>query len=220
MKYEGKPCRTCDGTLRYVSSKKCVKCYKEFRQRYNRENPQKTREYLRRYREKNREKIRERSRIYREKNREKIREINRRYRKNNNERIWARRRYYREANIALIMWRSAKIRTRKHDRQFTITVEDVDAALHCTNGVCPALHIPLFVGKGKITDNSPTLDRIDSSKGYTPDNIQVISWRANRLKNNANFKDMRKLSSHMERRLEAIAARVAGKPVDNDSAEV
>ena len=41
-------------------------------------------------------------------------------------------------------------------------------------------------GKGGICDNSPSFDRIDSSKDYTPDNVQVISHKANTMKSSAN----------------------------------
>lgn len=41
-------------------------------------------------------------------------------------------------------------------------------------------------GKGAICDNSPSFDRIDSSKDYTPDNVQVISHKANTMKSSAN----------------------------------
>ena len=34
-----------------------------------------------------------------------------------------------------------------------------------------------------LSDNLPSLDRVDSSKGYTIDNVCVISWAANRDKN-------------------------------------
>lgn len=33
--------------------------------------------------------------------------------------------------------------------------------------------------------NGPSIDRIDSTKGYTPPNVQVISQLANRMKSNA-----------------------------------
>lgn len=51
---------------------------------------------------------------------------------------------------------------------------------------CPVLGIPLDYtsGKGTRCDNSPSLDRINSLDGYTLGNVIVISWRANRIKNN------------------------------------
>ena len=52
------------------------------------------------------------------------------------------------------------------------------------DGMCPALGIRLSLLKEGRT-HSPSIDRIDSSKGYTPDNIQVISTLANRMKQNA-----------------------------------
>lgn len=42
----------------------------------------------------------------------------------------------------------------------------------------------------KVGDNSPTLDRKDSTRGYVPDNVWVISHRANRMKNNATLEEM------------------------------
>lgn len=48
------------------------------------------------------------------------------------------------------------------------------------------------------TDSSPSIDRIDSDKGYTLDNIQIISWRANRIKNDSTPEELRKLADYME----------------------
>lgn len=48
---------------------------------------------------------------------------------------------------------------------------------------CPVFKTPFVVGGDLNT--SPALDRIDSSKGYTPDNIQVISNLANAMKSSA-----------------------------------
>lgn len=50
---------------------------------------------------------------------------------------------------------------------------------------CPVLGIPLYPSKGKATDNSPSLDRIDPALGYVPGNVAWISNRANRIKNDA-----------------------------------
>ena len=55
---------------------------------------------------------------------------------------------------------------------------------------CPALNIELVVGEGSVHDNSPTIDRIDSSKGYVKGNIQVISDKANRIKNDATIEEL------------------------------
>jgi hypothetical protein len=58
--------------------------------------------------------------------------------------------------------------------------EDVVVPTHC-----PVLGLPLYRNKRFGGANSPSLDRIDPSKGYTKDNVHVISHRANTIKNNA-----------------------------------
>ena len=64
---------------------------------------------------------------------------------------------------------------------------------------CPILGIPLKVGKGAGTDNSPSLDRINNNKGYTIENIQIISRKANQMKSNATLKEIEKLYNYMSR---------------------
>lgn len=59
--------------------------------------------------------------------------------------------------------------------------------------ICPVLGIPLFRGIGKSCDNSPTLDRIDNSKGYTVDNVEIISMKANRAKSDLNLEEIERL---------------------------
>ena len=65
--------------------------------------------------------------------------------------------------------------------------------------ICPMLGIKLFTGNGVLGDNSPTLDRIDSTLGYTKDNIQVISYRANRIKNDATVEELEKIVEYMKK---------------------
>lgn len=64
---------------------------------------------------------------------------------------------------------------------------------------CPVFGYPLdYNGTGQYrSDKSPSLDRIDSSKGYTLDNIQILSWRANRIKNDSTPEELMKLAIYM-----------------------
>lgn len=48
--------------------------------------------------------------------------------------------------------------------------------------VCPVLGLPIEKSGGSRTYNSPSLDRLVPSLGYVKGNVQVISWRANKLK--------------------------------------
>jgi hypothetical protein len=52
------------------------------------------------------------------------------------------------------------------------------------------LGIPLKTGDRKVNDSSPSLDRKDPSRGYTPDNVWVISFRANTIKSNRTWEQL------------------------------
>ncbi len=68
---------------------------------------------------------------------------------------------------------------------------------------CPLLGIQIFVAGGKPTDNSPSVDRIDPDRGYVKGNVWVVSWRANRIKNDATLDELRQIV----RALEALSCR-------------
>jgi hypothetical protein len=91
----------------------------------------------------------------------------------------------RRADVRGQMVHSARQSAKKYGRAHTITKDDIVIPSYC-----PLLGIPLFIGGGKVADNSPTLDRIDSALGYVPGNVWVISHRANRIKNNATLAEM------------------------------
>ena len=56
---------------------------------------------------------------------------------------------------------------------------------------CPLLGIELNYKAGEDSyDNAPSIDRIDESKGYTKDNVWVISNKANRMKNDGSSEDL------------------------------
>lgn len=74
---------------------------------------------------------------------------------------------------------NAKQRARIHDLPFSITLDDVVMPT-----LCPALGVPLAVSS-KVSDCSPTLDKIIPALGYVPGNVVVVSHLANRIKSNA-----------------------------------
>ena len=97
-------------------------------------------------------------------------------------------RKYRERNTASYLLTKARRRASKSGLKFKLTKEDIKIP-----DKCPVLGIPLFLG-GRLNPNSPTVDRVDNSKGYTPKNIMVISWRANMLKRDASLKELHKMA--------------------------
>lgn len=135
---------------------------------------------------------------YHAKNRLQRNAQNKAWREANRERNDARGLAWREKNKARVMLYNAKIRAKEKGLECTIVLTDVIIPAEC-----PLLGIPFVTGqRRKPVDGSPTLDRIDNSKGYVPGNVWVISYRANKIKNDANpaelFLIARKLSAKLE----------------------
>jgi hypothetical protein len=55
---------------------------------------------------------------------------------------------------------------------------------------CPILGIPLSISSKTIGDSSPSIDRIIPDRGYVKGNIVVVSFRANRIKNDATVEEL------------------------------
>ena len=67
--------------------------------------------------------------------------------------------------------------------------------------VCPVYKdIDLIYSSASLThpkrNNCISIDRIDASKGYVVDNVQIISHKANRKKTDASLTDILKLAAH------------------------
>lgn len=63
---------------------------------------------------------------------------------------------------------------------------------------CPLLNTPIDYNSVKRNDNSPSIDRIDSNGGYTMDNIEIISWRANRIKNDGTKDELKLIGEQIK----------------------
>lgn len=69
--------------------------------------------------------------------------------------------------------------------------------LAAARDVCPLLEVNLQYGNTRSHHDSPAVDRIDSSEGYTPDNCWVVSMLANRIKSNATIEQVERVAKNM-----------------------
>lgn len=91
---------------------------------------------------------------------------------------------------------NSKRRARKIGVAYTLTRDDIIAVFP---EECPLLGIPFAFTQGKTVPASPSLDRKDSSKGYTPDNVWVISAKANRIKSDATTEEISMLVENLKK---------------------
>jgi hypothetical protein len=91
--------------------------------------------------------------------------------------------------------RQVKYRSSIKGIDFALTEDQMNAI---TPDVCPVLGMKLewSNGKGPLQDDSPSIDRVNPHGGYTIDNVQVISWRANHLKSDATLDELEKITSY------------------------
>lgn len=103
--------------------------------------------------------------------------------------------HYRK-NPAWAMWRRAKARAAKKGWKFDITVDDLSPLPE----TCPVFGEKLHIAETTEEKKSKwaySLDRIDNSKGYTKDNIVIMSYHANRLKNDGSADEHEKIARWM-----------------------
>lgn len=94
---------------------------------------------------------------------------------------------YRQNNWKLKMLWQAKATAARKNLDFNLEESDIVIPSHCKY-----LNIPLTqsLGEGVIWSNT-SLDRIDSSLGYIKGNVEVISRKANSIKNMATIDELR-----------------------------
>jgi hypothetical protein len=89
------------------------------------------------------------------------------------------------------------VRKRQNVRQtgheWNLNLEDVQWNSHC-----PILGIELDYFAESTQENSPSFDRTDASKGYVRGNVIIVSWRANRIKNNGTAEEHRRIAEYLD----------------------
>ena len=199
----GKPvkrCRICReyASRYYVEDRKLNKAKYSKRQEIRRNNN------LNRHRKIDREAKKK----YRQEHYEEYSEQRRKYRKDNYEKMMAVDRARLIDRPEYFLFSSARARARKKNLEFTITESDIKQLLETTTE-CPLRKTEFTRGSDrKATDNSASIDRINSTEGYTKHNIQLISYRANVIKSNLtlelflkivkNFKKFKLIEHHID----------------------
>ena len=89
--------------------------------------------------------------------------------------------YSKQKPTKRLIW-AARKRAKENGLEFNIEESDIIVPTHC-----PYLGIELVNSRprGDSRRDIASLDRIDPTKGYIKGNIEVISWLANTMKNNA-----------------------------------
>ncbi len=93
----------------------------------------------------------------------------------------------------------ARSRAKRSSVPFDLTAADIVIPTHC-----PVLGCKLEIGDNRQSDTAPSLDRLRPERGYVRGNVFVISYKANRWKNNASPQDLRTIADWMERMLRVV----------------
>ena len=83
---------------------------------------------------------------------------------------------------------------KKRNIEFKLSITDINELSFPIT--CPILGIPLKWHRGTPKDDSYSFDRIDSTQGYVPGNIQILSFKANRAKNNLTETELKQFSTY------------------------
>lgn len=89
-------------------------------------------------------------------------------------------------------FRKKKANATKTGIDFTVDFGELTFPTHC-----PILGLELDYFSETRAENTVSFDRIDSNKGYVTGNVVVISWRANRIKNDGTADEHQKIASFL-----------------------
>jgi hypothetical protein len=125
----------------------------------------------------------------------------------------AKLRLERKASADARMWAIKKLvseasrRAKAKGLAFDISIDRLHAPERC-----PIFGVNLVYQADKQRlPNSASLDRIDNNKGYTHDNVWIISWRANQIKTDAAPHELRAVAAAVEAR---VGKKRAGRLLD------
>lgn len=106
---------------------------------------------------------------------------------------------WKDKNREKNLFQLAHHRAKSKGIEFNIEISDITIP-----NICPILGLPIKKTIDGNRDLSPSLDRIDNSKGYIKGNIQVVSFKANAMKSTANKDELINFSNWVRKTYEQI----------------
>ena len=104
---------------------------------------------------------------------------------------------WRRSNLYAAM--RLKFRTKKRASEYTKHGWELEFNDIVWPAVCPVFGTPLDYFTTKVSEDSVSFDRIDAEKGYIKGNVAIMSWRANRIKNNGTAQEHQQLADYMNK---------------------
>lgn len=89
---------------------------------------------------------------------------------------------------------NAKRRAKSKGFEFSLTKEWYLANLP---KYCPVFNTVLDF-TSTLDEHKPSIDRVNSAKGYTEDNCKIISWKANNIKNQWNLNELAAVVNYLK----------------------
>jgi len=95
------------------------------------------------------------------------------------------RRKGRKTNRITLIFHSAKNNAKSKGREFLISRENIVDLFEKQKGLCYYTNKPMYINiiDEANSNDSISIDRVDSSIGYTKDNIVLCRWIVNKIKN-------------------------------------
>ena len=181
----GKDSRRSDGV-----HNTCKKCFNAAIKEYRRQNPEVIQKAKKKYNEK-----------YYEENKTKARQQARQHYEEHRDQILAMAKQGRTGKEGYLrtMIASAKSRAKQKGWEFDLELNDL---MMVANNYCPVDGLPFDWDRQLENDSTlpmtiPSLDRIDSFRGYTKDNVMIIGDKWNRWKSNMNLENIELLIKYV-----------------------
>jgi hypothetical protein len=169
----------------------CKSCCREYSLVYYQKNKERQYENQKRWRKANRAKLNEKARIYRAKNVDAIRVKQAKSKLARTRGAWSDLADPQNVDyVVRLMLNRARHSAKKKGIPFNLTKADILPFPK----VCPVLGTPLIYGATRAELwSTPSLDRIDNSRGYVKGNVVLVSYRANVIKGDATVSELEKL---------------------------